>query len=108
MKYKICPEKNRGFIRLVLIIIAILLILSYFGLNLRSIVNSPTGQANFSYVKEFSLGIWNNYLKKPVTYLWNDVIYKLVWQPAINSIQNINNDSSTTTGQWIKIDHIPN
>jgi hypothetical protein len=57
---------NQGFIRTILIIIIALLILSYFGLNIRTIVNSPAGSDNFSYVQEVMINVWDNYLKKPV------------------------------------------
>ncbi|MCX6712610.1 MAG: hypothetical protein NTY66_00165 [Candidatus Vogelbacteria bacterium] len=70
-------NKRSGFIRLILVIIVVILILSYFGVNLRGIVNSPAGQDNMSFVREtglkiwhFCLDIWNQYLRGPVTQVW--------------------------------------
>ena len=74
---------------MVIFIIVILLILSYFGLNIRAIVNSPAGQENFSYVQEIMINVWNNYLKKPVMYLWKDIFLDLIWNPAINNLTKI-------------------
>ncbi len=78
-----------GLIRTVLIIIVVLLILSYFGLNIRDIVNSPTGRDNFSYTQELMIKVWDKYLEKPVTYLWQDIFLDLIWDPAIGNLQKM-------------------
>jgi hypothetical protein len=80
---------NRGFIRTIIIIVIALLILSYFGLNIRDIVNSPAGRDNFSYTQEVMIKIWDNYLEKPVTYLWNDIFIELIWNPAIEALEEM-------------------
>jgi hypothetical protein len=78
-----------GLLRTVIFIIIVLLVLSYFGLNIRAIVNSPTGQENFTYAQEIMINVWQNYLKKPVLYLWNDIFLKLIWNPAIENLTKI-------------------
>ncbi len=78
-----------GLLRTVIFIIIVLLILSYFGLNVRAIVNSPAGQENFTYVQEVMINLWDGYLKKPVLYLWNDIFLKLIWNPAIENLTKI-------------------
>lgn len=82
-------EPSRGLIRTIILIVIALLVLSYFGLNIRSIVNSPAGQENFSYVQELMIKAWDGYLKKPVTYLWNDIFLDLIWNPAIENLTKI-------------------
>ena len=82
--------KNRGLVRTVIVIIIALLILSYFGLNIRAIVNSPAGHENFTYVQELMLKVWNNYLKVPVMYLWH-IFIDLIWNPAIENLTKIKN-----------------
>jgi hypothetical protein len=66
-------EPNRGFIKMILLVIILILALSYFGVNFRSIVNSPTGQDNLSFLQEtgqkiwtFCLEIWAKYLRESV------------------------------------------
>ena len=49
-------------IRLLIIIVLIVLVLSYFHIDLRGIVESPTGQANFSYLGNLATQAWHNYL----------------------------------------------
>lgn len=75
--------------RTIIFIIIVLLVLSYFGLNIRAIVNSPTGQENFSYAQELMIKVWDNYLEKPVTYLWKDIFLDLIWDPAIENLTKI-------------------
>lgn len=76
---------DRGIIRTIIIIVVALLVLSYFGYNLRDIVNSPTSQSNFSYVGEVIGNVWNNYLKAPATYVWN-IFVVYVWEPAFDAM----------------------
>lgn len=87
-------ELNRGFVRTVIIIVIALLILSYFGFNIRAIVNSPAGQDNFTYTQEVILNVWNNYLKGPATYLWKDIFLDLIWNPAIENLTDIKDGKS--------------
>jgi hypothetical protein len=78
-----------GFIRTILLIIIALLVISYFGLNIRTIVNSPAGKDNFTYTQEIMISVWNNYLKGPANYLWNDIFLDLIWVPAVENLQKI-------------------
>jgi hypothetical protein len=89
-------ELNRGgIIRTVIFIVIALLILSYFGFNIRAIVNSPTGQQNFTYAQEIMINVWDNYMKGPATYLWNDIFLNLIWNPAIENLTKIKNGQPT-------------
>lgn len=79
---------NKGLIKAIVVIIIALLILSYFGFNLRELASSPTTQDNFHYALNFVIDGWNNYLKGPVTYLWNEIFLKLIWTPALQILQS--------------------
>ncbi|XKT74980.1 MAG: hypothetical protein ACJKSS_02330 [Patescibacteria group bacterium UBA2103] len=46
-------------IKLIILVIAILLILSFFGISLQSIIESPAGQANIQFVWNLILVGWN-------------------------------------------------
>lgn len=93
MKFK---TNNQGLIKTILIIVVALLVLSYFGLNLRNIVNSPTGKDNFGYVKSLAVNVWTGYLKKPADYLWNKIFIPLIWQPAVENLTKIKNGEPDT------------
>jgi cell division protein FtsB len=79
---------NKGLIRTIVLVVIALLILSYFGFNLRNLVDSPNTQDNFNVAISFVIDVWNDYLKTPAMYLWNDIFLKLIWKPAIEILQN--------------------
>jgi hypothetical protein len=55
-------QKDRGFIKTIILIVVLLLIISYLGFNLREIVSSPTTRDNFSFAKSVVVNVWNNYI----------------------------------------------
>lgn len=71
-------NSNRGFIKAIVIIVIALIILAYFGLNLRNIVDSETFQDNWDFVKESVVWLWVNILKTPVLFIWNIAIKPLL------------------------------
>lgn len=52
-------NKNAGFIKLIVLIVAAILILSYYNINIKDVVDSPAGQGNINYVKDFLVAAWN-------------------------------------------------
>jgi len=46
-------------IKLILLIIAVLLVLSFFGISLQGIIESPAGQANIGFVWNYILIAWD-------------------------------------------------
>ncbi len=79
---------------LVLGVIAVL-ILSYYKISIKQVVESPTGQENITYVKDNSKTVWDTYLKDPMTYLWKDVFVKIFWASFINNMERIRDGQST-------------
>lgn len=78
--------KNKGGISIlgvVLLGIILILVLSYFGFDIKSLVESPKTQDNLNYVGGVLQDIWENILKKPVMWVWNNVLEKL-----FNSLKN--------------------
>lgn len=65
-------KQERGLIRLIVLIIIAILVLSYFRIDLRKLVNSDLTQANFQYLWgyivqgwEWLLGLWQQYVSGP-------------------------------------------
>ena len=83
-----------SIIRTALFIIIILLVLGYFGFNLRGIVNSPTFQDNWNFVRGVAVDTWNTYLSKPFDYLFNKIFIPLIWEPAISGLLRMKNDGT--------------
>lgn len=83
--------KNQGLVRTVLIVLIAILVLSYFGFDIKGIVESPLAQNNIGYVWGFVVGIWNNYLSQPVTYFWNNIFIGILWESFTGALDNIKN-----------------
>ena len=100
--------RDRGIIRTIIIIVVALLILSYFGYNLRTIANSPTAHDNFSYVGEVLSNLWNNYLKTPTLFVWN-IFVNYIWSPIFNALLHGGGGgtATTTVAQSIGSQQIP-
>lgn len=64
---------NRGLIKMVLLIVIALVVLGYFGYNLRDIIDSPTVKENLSYVWGLAVKLWNNFLAAPAEWLWDKI-----------------------------------
>lgn len=66
---------NKGLIKTIMLIVIGLVVLGYFGFNVRDIINSPTVQSNLSAAWDLISKVWTNYLAGPVIYvvgiLWN-------------------------------------
>ncbi len=75
--------------------IIVILILSYFNISVRSVVESPTGKDNISYVTDGTKTVWDKYLKDPASYLWNDVWIKIFWQGFISNMERIRDGKPT-------------
>ena len=80
--------REGGLIRTIVIIIIAILIISYFGINIRTLVTSPTTQDNVSYVTAAAMSLWNNFLKVPVMYVWNELVVKVIWNTALENLKN--------------------
>ena len=95
---------DKGIIKIILIIVVAILVLSYFGYNIRSIATSPTSQDNFSYIGEVLSNVWNNYLKTPAMFVWN-IFVEFVWNPAMNALRHDNTATSQmqTAGNMLPI-----
>lgn len=78
---------QRGLIRTIVIIIVGILVLSYFGFNIRQIAESDTSRENFSYVQEKMIYVWDNFLETPVTFVWERIIIDLGWEPFMKALE---------------------
>lgn len=68
---------NRGLVKAIILIVVVLLVISYFGFNLREIVNSETFQNNWEFIKEAIVWLWDNIFKAPIEFIWNSILLPL-------------------------------
>ena len=80
---------------IIFLTIILVLILSYFNVNIKAVVESPNTQENINYVSGGGKSLWNDYLKKPAEYLWNDVWKKIFWASFISNMEKIRDGKPT-------------
>lgn len=82
-------NSNGGFIRLILIIIILLIVLGFFGVDIENIVESELVQKNLNYVFGFAITIWSDYLMDPITYFWQNIFIDLLWSSFVSNMERI-------------------
>jgi uncharacterized protein YqhQ len=88
-------NQKGGFIQLIILIVIGLLVLSYFGISLQGVVESPVGQSNLHYVTNGASYVWNNYLSAPFDYLWNTVFIGMLWSAFTENLNRVKNNQPT-------------
>lgn len=78
-----------GFIKTIFLIIIFILILSYFGVSVRSIVENQMVRDNFVYVWTWIKGVWITYLADTASYIWNDIFADLLWDSFLENLKRI-------------------
>jgi hypothetical protein len=71
-------NKEKGFIKWILLIVIALIILGYYGFDVRKAIDAPTTQSNLNWFKETCLWIWDHILRWPAEFVWNSVILPLI------------------------------
>jgi hypothetical protein len=84
-----------SILKLLLIGFIVILVLSYFKISIREVVESPEGQDNINYVTDNTKTFWDKYLKDPANYLWHDVFIDIFWQGFINNMERIRDGKPT-------------
>lgn len=64
---------NRGFVKTILLIVIALIVLGFFGYNLKEIIDSPTVNENLTYVWGLVVYAWNTCIAEPAVWLWDKI-----------------------------------
>ncbi len=67
----------------------VIVILSYFHISIRAVVEDPGTQDNLHYVGGGTISLWQKYLKVPATYLWDKIIIPLFWNVFVSNMQQL-------------------
>lgn len=81
---------RQGFVRLIILIVIALILLGYFGVNLKDVLASPVVKENLSYAWELAKDLWTNWLRGPVVWVWDHVL-RFLWELFLNGIEGIRN-----------------
>ena len=90
-------SKKQGLIKMLLLIIIAIIIVSVLGFDIRAAIEHPQTQENFSYLAQFMIDLWNNYLQDIWAVIWNVVgpIFTWFWEQLQNfSWSNFSADMS--------------
>lgn len=75
-------NKSRGLVKAIVLIVVALVVLGFFGYNLRDIVNSPTVSENLRYAWGLAVKLWNTIFARPALWLWDNIVIDLIWNNA--------------------------
>ena len=81
-------------IRLIIFIIVLIAVLSYFNISIRSFIESDMFQDNLGYVSDWCGYLWNNYLAGPARYLWYDIFLDILWDSFVDNMDRIKDGGS--------------
>lgn len=68
-----------GFVKLIISIVIALIVLSYFGFDLRKVIEAPQTQENLAYFWDLLKTIWFDYIWKGIIYFWDKIIVGYIW-----------------------------
>lgn len=96
-KRELLKNKQNGISILGVLVLGviIILVLSYFHISIKAVVESPTGKENINYVGGTSKSLWTTYLAEPASYLWNDVWINIFWKPFISNMERLRDGKPT-------------
>lgn len=86
--------KTGGFIKIILIILILVAIISYFGFDLRSIVESEIFQNNLNAVFKVAQNIFN-FLAPVFQFIWEDALKPYIFEPIKTYISGDGTATST-------------
>jgi hypothetical protein len=78
-------SREGGLIKAILLIVIALIVLGFFGYNLRDIIASPAVQDNLAYAWGLVVKLWDMVLATPARWIWDNIIINLIW----NNLQGI-------------------
>ncbi|MFH1979376.1 MAG: hypothetical protein ABII97_03270 [Patescibacteria group bacterium] len=85
---------NRGLVKLIILIIIGTIVLGYFGINIRSVIESDIVQDNLGYLWNGTKTIWQDYLSKPADFVWG-IFYNYIWLAFIENMDRIRHGEGT-------------
>lgn len=87
---------NQGFIlKAVVIVIAVILLLSFFNINIKSTVDKPIFKQNIEFVTNGVVHVWNTYIKPYVTLLWNNALVTFIYDSFTSNMKRSLNGEKT-------------
>lgn len=87
-------KKGVSIIGILILGLILFLVLSYFKINIKSVVESEETRENIEYVKGKTKNLWDDYLEKPASYLWKNIFVDIFWNFFSDNIERIKDSQS--------------
>lgn len=89
------PQRKKGLIRMIILIVIAIIIVSILGFDIRTAIEHPQTQENFSYIAQLFIDLWENYLADIWSVVWKIVgpIIEWLWAQLQNFSWNDFNSS---------------
>lgn len=84
-------SKQGGFIATILFVIIVLIVLGYFGFNIKKIVDAPVVKDNLNYAWNLVVEVWEKVFLTPAKFIWNKIIIELIWNNFQTLVAKIKN-----------------
>ncbi len=76
-------QKNRGFIKTVVIFILVIATLAYFKIDISTLIESKPVQAIWSFTQT----VWTNFVAPAGEYIWNTVLRDFIFENVVDFFQ---------------------
>ena len=93
--YQNKQKRGISIIAVLIFIFLVLIVLGYFNVSVKSVVESPLAQENINYVGGAGKTLWERYLKDPAIYLWSDIWVNIFWKSFVNNMERIRDGKPT-------------
>ena len=81
-------------VKYIILALIVVIVLSFFGYDLKAIIDAPLTQSNLSYSWSGVTWVWDQ-VKGPVTYVYNNIFIGILWQAFISNLGRINAGAPT-------------
>jgi hypothetical protein len=81
-------------IKYIILGLVIIIVLSFFGYDLKAIIEAPQTQSNLSYTWGGVTTAWN-YVKGPIMYFYNNIFIGILWKAFIHNLGRIDAGAPT-------------
>ncbi|HEY0907978.1 MAG TPA: hypothetical protein VGE35_01375 [Candidatus Paceibacterota bacterium] len=82
-------------IKYIILALVAIIVLSFFGYDLKAIIEAPVTQSNLQYAGSGVSYVWNEYLKEPLTYLYKNVFIGILWNAFVHNLGRIDAGAPT-------------
>ncbi len=81
-------------VKYIILALVAIIVLSFFGYDLRAIVEAPQTQSNLHYAYGGVETVWN-YVKGPIVYLYQKIFIGILWQAFLHNLGRIDAGAPT-------------